>query len=229
MTRQGRRRSRRYDVLDVEGSFEIRIDVKVTNLSVAGMAIETRNTLIVGRQYAFRVLQAGLQVDVPGRVMWCVLGSTQRLGSEVEPVFRAGIQFEDVVSEQTLALQRLLEASAAFEPGTPLLGRFVASVAGTLDGDQQADFEVKKVSMSGMLVDTDWAPRKDEVVPFEASLGDVVVTGHGRIAYIERYEADDGTARCRLGLEFTILSDRSRAGLERYIAALIADGQEESA
>lgn len=226
MTRSGRRRSRRYDVLDVEGSFEVRIDAKVTNLSIVGMAIETRNTLIVGRQYSFRVAQGSLQVDVAGRVIWCVLGSTQRKGDELEPVFRAGIQFEDVLSEKTLALQKLIEASVVVDPGVPLVGRFGDAVEGLVDAEQDAGFEVKKISLSGMLCDTDWAPRRNEVVPFEACLGDIVVTGHGRVAYIERYQSNDGTTRYRLGVEFTLLSDRSKARLARYIANLMAEGRE---
>ena len=222
MKKTGRRRSPRFDVLDVEGSFEVRVDVKVTNLSVAGMAIETRNTLIVGRCYSFRVVQGERQVDVGGRVMWCVLDSRERRGDEFEPVFRAGVQFEEVHDQQTLALQRLIDSSAAFDPGTPLHGKFTTAIGGTLAVDEQVSFVVKKLSLSGMLIDTDWAPRKNEVVPFEAVLGEFVVAGHGRIAYIERYESGDGSARCRLGMEFTLLSDRSHARLEQYIAALMS-------
>lgn len=226
MRRTGRRRSRRFDVLDVEGSFVVRVDVKVINLSVAGMAIETHNTLIVGRCYEFRVVQGEQHIDVGGRVMWCVLDSNQRRGEELEPVFRAGVQFEEVHDEQTLTLQKLIESSAAFDPGSPLLGRFVAVLGGAIGIDEQAWFEVKKLSLSGMLVDTEWAPRRNEVIPFEATLGELVISGHGRVAYIERYTSDDGSVRYRLGIEFTILSDRSRALLERYIATLMSESHQ---
>jgi len=219
--RTGRRRNPRFDVLDVEGSFEVRVDVKVTNLSVAGMAIETHSTLIVGRGYAFRVAHGERNIDVSGRVMWCVL-EPPRSGAERAPVFRAGVQFEDVHGRQASALQELIDSSAAFDPGTPLQGRFVAVIGGTLDIGEQVSFVVRKLSLSGMLVDTEWTPRKNEVVPFEAALGGAVVAGHGRVAYIERYETGDGSARCRLGIEFTLLSDRSREELEAYIARLMA-------
>ena len=222
MRRTGRRRSRRFDVLDVEGSFVVRVEVKVINLSVVGMAIETRNTLIVGRRYQFRVVQGEQQIDVGGRVVWCVLDSNQRRGEELEPIFRAGVQFEDVHDAETIALQRLIDCSMAFDPGSPLLGRFVAALGGTIGVDEQASFEVCKLSMSGMLVDTDWAPRRNEVVPFEAHLGDSVFNGRGRVAYIERYQGDDGSIRYRLGIEFTMLSDRCRDLLDRHIAHLIA-------
>jgi hypothetical protein len=222
MGRSGRRRSRRFDVLDVEGSFVIRVDVRVINLSVAGMAIETHNTLIVGRRYEFRVVQGEQQIEVGGRVMWCALDSNQRRGEEVEPVFRAGIQFEEVHDAHTLALQKLIESSAAFDPGSPLLGRFAAVLGGAVGIAEQAWFEVRKLSLSGMLVDTEWAPRRNEVVPFEAHLGDSVFSGRGRVAYIERYESDDGSTRFRLGVEFTLMSDRCRDLLDHYIATLIA-------
>lgn len=227
MRRTGRRRSRRFDVLDVEGSFVLRVEVKVINLSVAGMAIVTHNTLIVGRRYEFRVVQGGQQIDVGGRVMWCVLDSNQRRGEDLEPVFRAGVQFEDVHDAQTLALQKLIESSAAFHPGSPLLGRFVAALGGTIGLDERASFEVRKLSLSGMLVDAECAPRRNEVVPFEAHLGDSVFSGRGRVAYIERYHGDDGSLRYRLGLEFTMMSDRCRDLLDQYIALLIAQSRRE--
>lgn len=222
MKRSGRRRNPRFDVLDVAGSFEVRVDVKVNNLSVAGMAIESRTTLIVGRSYAFRVAQGERRLDVNGRVMWCVLDSPRRRGGPPEPVFKAGVQFENVLDEQTLALQKLVDSTAAFDPGTPLQGRFVATLGGTMGIDEQVSFMVGKLSLSGMLVDTEWMPRKNEVVPFEAALGESVVTGHGRVAYIERYPTADGGARSRLGIEFTLLSDRSRAQIAAYIAKLMS-------
>lgn len=222
MTRSGRRRSRRFDVRDVEGSFVIRIDVKVTNLSLAGMAIETRNTLIVGRPYSFRVRQGERQVDVDGRVMWCVLARAEPRGQDQEPVFRAGIQFEDVHDATGAELQRLIEESALLDPGAQVIGRFVAAFGAAVDLDRQSPFEVKQLSLSGMLVDADWAPRRDEVVPFEVSLGPASFTGHGRAAFVQGYDAADGSRRYRLGLEFTLISDRARERLARYISALVA-------
>jgi hypothetical protein len=228
MERQSRRRHRRYDVDDVEGSFIVRIDVNVINLSVAGMAIETQNTLIVGRPYLFGIGEKGRQLEVTGRVMWCVLGKTRRSGGDFTPVFRAGIQFEDVLSEQTLDLQKLIESSAVLDPGTQIFGRFVSDVGGIIDIEAEASFEVKKISLSGMLIDTEWAPRKDEVIHFEAHLDQLDFSGHGRVAYIEGYKDSDGASRFRLGVEFSLLADKDREGLEDYLGELIAADQDEA-
>jgi hypothetical protein len=222
MDRSGRRREPRFDVADIDGSFVVQIDVKVTNLSLAGMAIETQNTLIVGRRYAFRIRQNDVELDVSGRVMWCVLDAAERVGDDVTPTFRAGIQFEDVLGAKVLQLQKLIEASAIFDAGNEVVGRFVAAFGGSIGIDEQTPFSVKKISLAGMLVDTDRTPRRHEVIPFEARLGDFIFTGHGRVAYIEPYEDDLGAERFRLGIEFTLVSDRARANLERYILALIA-------
>ncbi len=111
-----------------------------------------------------------------------------------------------------------------------MFGRFIASFGGAVDIDEQAPFEVKRISLSGMLVDTEWAPRRHEVIPFEAQLGDFRFTGHGRAAFIEAYDGDEGTQRFRLGLEFTLLSERARHRLEEYISCLIGvDAEEASA
>jgi hypothetical protein len=63
----------------------------------------------------------------------------------------------------------------------------------------------------------------------ETSLGTSIVSGRGRIAYIERHESSDGAERFHLGVEFTLLSDRSRDRLEGYIVTLIAMDEEETA
>jgi hypothetical protein len=222
MDRSSRRRFCRYDVKGVDGAFVVRIDVTVINLSAAGMAIETDNTLVVGRNYAFRIHQDGVNVDLNGRVMWCVLGKSRRASGDFAPVFRAGIQFEDVLSETTLKLQQLLEASAILDPTPQIFGRFVADVTGTIDVESQASFEVKKISLSGMLVDSNWKPRKGDVIPFEVSLGDETFSGHGRVAYIDAYHDRTDATRFRLGIEFTLLSDVARNLLEQYLSELIS-------
>ncbi len=221
MNRTTRRRNRRYDVNDIEGCFIVRIDVGVSNLSLAGMAIETRNTLIVGRTYPFRIRHENETVDINGRVMWCGLTGTMRFDDDVVPVFRAGIQFEDILDRDVLKLQKLIEQSGEFETGNAVHGRFVAQLDGTISEDEQAGFEVKKISLSGMLVDTDRAPRKDDVVPFEVHLESAELSGHGRIVHIDPYLHSSGEQRFRLGIEYTLLSDRSRSTLEQFIAQLV--------
>lgn len=216
-----RRRYRRYDVEGVDGNFVVRVDVNVINLSVAGMAIETKNTLIVGRPYSFVIGDENKSLEVEGRVMWCVLGKTERANGETAPVFRAGIQFKDVLSEGMFGVQNLIKSSAILVPDNRVFGRFTADLGGVIDPEKQAPFEVKRVSLSGMLIETDLSPRKDEVVPFEARLGDFRFTGHGRVAYIADYEDQLGNTRFNLGIEFALLSERSRIGLEAYLDSLI--------
>jgi hypothetical protein len=65
-----------------------------------------------------------------------------------------------------------------------------------------------------MLVDTERLPSMDEVFPFEAHLGESLVSGHGRVACVERYACNDGSAWFRAGVEFTQLSDRCRELLD---------------
>jgi hypothetical protein len=223
MDRSGRRRHRRFDVEDLKGSFVVRVEIAVTNLSVAGMAIDTRNTLVVGRRYTFRIMENGSPVDVSGTVMWCVLGSaTPAAGGDVIPTFRAGIRFEDVFDQQTLKLQRLIERSGVLDAGDQVSGRFRPDVPATVDVGSCGLFEVKKISRSGMLADSDWKPRPNELVPFEITLGDDLLTGHGRIAYIEGYEADDGGQRYHLGVEFDRLPAEASALLARFIGELVS-------
>jgi hypothetical protein len=65
-------------------------------------------------------------------------------------------------------------------------------------------------------------------VPFEVHIGDEELSGHGRVAYIDPYIDSSGDQRFRLGVEYTLLSDRARSALEELIAALVNEDTRQS-
>jgi hypothetical protein len=216
------RRSRRFEVLDVVGSLVVRAEVRVVDLSVAGMAVETTQPMTAGQLCVVAVARDGQRLDLSGRVVWCELDPDRGGGEGLDRVFRAGLRFEEVHGAQTVAIQRLIETSAAFDPGVPLPGRFVAFDGQTEGDGEGASFEVKRLSLSGMLVETGRALGRGEVVAFEARLDDALFGGRGLVARVEPSEVIGERSRFLVGLEFQTLSRRSQDILDHHVARLVA-------
>ena len=220
MTERNRRRSPRFDVDGVRGSFRFNLHVAVVNMSVTGMAVETLSRLNVGRQYHFKLSNGGLEVELPGTVAWCVLGKTRKdEGGNVHPVYRAGIHFKGMLTGNAHELLHLIEENMVVETQQRVFGRFALSSPDALHVDSREDFTVRKLSASGMLVELGFTPEKDAVLPIELELDGKRVAGSGRVAFVEPLDGGDGD-RCQVGLEFTELDDDGKQVLEGYIASM---------
>jgi len=226
MTSQERRRSPRFDVSGVQGTFQFTLDMTVVNLSVSGMAVETNHRLTVGRRYLFKVYDGGIQVSLPGTVAWCVLGRTKRdEGGSVRPVYRAGIQFDEVLTEQARTLLDLIEAKAVIEPQARLFGRFAVRSGDAIHVDAREEFLVRRLSASGMLVEAPFVPEVGTTVAIDMELGGKRLAGSGRAVYV-RPLADEGDEeeKAEIGLEFIELSPEGRRALESFISGRLAQG-----
>ncbi len=214
------RRHTRYEVEGIEGSFVFSLDVRVVNLSVSGMAVETSGRLNLGRSYSFKLRDGDAEVAIPGRVVWCVLGHTRRAaGGEVAPVYRAGVEFDNVLTDKAQVLVRLIEENAAVRLEKRVFGRFKLEAGEGVSVASQVDFTVRKLSLSGMLVETDFPVTKDSRFPLELRLEDEVVSAIGRVAYVEPQGQQKGREVAHLGFEFIELSKPARVALERFIAS----------
>jgi hypothetical protein len=83
------------------------------------------------------------------------------------------------------------------------------------------EFEVRKISRTGMLVETDLAAELDSEFEVEVALDGHSVSCRGRIAYlIERVSPGAGDPRFELGVEFVALGEPARRVLEEFITHL---------
>lgn len=219
MEEGNKRRFQRYEVEGMEGSFVFSLDVRVLNLSVAGMAVETSGRLNVGRRYEFKLHDGVHEITVPGRVAWCVLGRTRRSPhGDVTPVYKAGVQFDEILTDKAENLVRLIEDNAAVRLEKRVFGRFQVGEGGAAKLASEADFVVRKISLAGMLVESDFVLERDSLLTLEVRLSDETITASGRVAYVEPAGSREGHDVVQLGLEFVELGPDARSALERFIA-----------
>jgi len=217
-SRQGRsdRRYRRYDVVDVGGSLRFTLEVRIVDISAGGIQIETAAYLGVGRRYGFKLRVDDQEMVLDGRVAWCSLSGTRRLDEEEScPVFRAGIAFEGMLSEQGKALMQLVDEALILELEQRVFGRFRAPASGMVRTEGQSEFAVERLSLAGMLIASDVLLGIGTTFDAEVRLDDTVLQAHCCVAYAQP-PADDG-GRSRLGVEFLGLSDTQREALSRFI------------
>ncbi len=168
----------------VQGSLALRRKASVANLSMSGVALEFPRRLDPGRLHALRLLNVhGREIELGARVVWCHLTGAMR-DSPPDPTFRAGLEFEDVLTPEARKLQILLESRADMTFDQRVFGRF--SLAGDRDCEIETiyDFEVRTVSAGGMCLETEAQPEEGDIVPLEISLPAQIVRLEGRVTYV---------------------------------------------
>lgn len=227
---EDKRHHRRYDVegLGLRGSLRLSMEATVLNLSLDGMALETHSWLSVGREYRFTVLRGEETLTLPGEVMWCNLVRTTRDSrGETLPVYRAGVEFHDVLSDNARQVKDFIHDNAVVHlESTRLFGRFQMPENRT-DVKVEEDFLVRRVSFSGMLIETDFVPELEDCFRVELASEEGPLSLEVRVAYVQ--SPSDAEGRAEVGVEFLNLQDEDEALLARVIGRDPSEASDSSA
>ena len=187
-------------------------------MSLNGMSIETGNPLKVGREYSLDLDRDGMPIKLSGKVVWCTLVRTTRdERGDVLPIYRAGIHFEDVITGKAGRLLDFIHQNAIVSLEKRLFGRFRVETDQSADLGFEADFRVRQISVSGMLVETDIAPPVDTRCRMDISLGSLSFTTEVRVVRVQTIE--HAAPLFSLGVQFTRLEPDARDSLEAFIEA----------
>lgn len=213
-----KRRHKRYEVHDVRGSLLFRTQVKIQNISVSGLAIETTERLKLGRTYSIHLSNAHDTLDLSGTIRWCRLSRTQTgAGGESVSLYEAGLAFEEVFTDKARSLLQFLEQHVILPLHQRITGRFHVETMGPVDIESRYDFEVLKISLSGMLVKTQLEPAVGSSFGMELGLRGGFVPVSGRVAYVQR-AGSKGDPVSELGVEFIDVREDARNALHAFIA-----------
>jgi hypothetical protein len=215
-----KRRFRRYEVHDLYGSLLYRVEVKVLNLSVTGMAVEATQQLKLGRAHSVRLGRGEQTIELDATVQWCRLVGTRRMpNSETATVYLAGLTFDGIVSEKARRLMGFLEEHVVLALQKRIVGRFRPKEGAPVELEARVDFEVAKVSLSGMLLKTRVVPAVESAFDVELALAGVPFDSACRVAYSRRTGGTDTEPEAEVGVEFVHLADGNREALRQFIAS----------
>lgn len=217
---QNQRRHKRYDIEDVHGTLAYNLDARVLNISLTGMAIETESLLKVGEGYNLNIPRPEGQLRVQADVQWCHLVRTERTESgEVKPVYRAGVDFRSILDEKATQMLRFIEANVVVDLEKRLFGRFHLEEDRAVDLDRNEQFVVRKISLSGMMIETSFIPRQGTVYPIEVRFDSTTLETGVRIVHARKPEDEEGPVE--VGVEFVNLEADGRKKIETLIEALL--------
>jgi hypothetical protein len=217
------RRHPRYIVEDIHGNVLYTSEIEVLNISLDGAAIETARRLEVNREYTFRVNYKDISLSMKGHVVWALLTTRLKKDTQVPvPVYRAGVKFTDVLSEKAEALLKFIEENRGKKTTSRLGGiRFTIANAKNITIGLPRQYSVKKLSLSGMLVETEYPLSVDDQFDVELFLNGDAIAIVGRIAYCR--EIDAQRSHYDIGIEFVTLKDGDKELLQQFLGTLEED------
>jgi hypothetical protein len=215
------RKHKRYIVDGIQGNVFYPANLEVLNLSIDGAAIETTKWLDLNREYTLKIKYKDVVLNLRGRVVWAILTSQKKRGSDkVIPVYRAGVRFTDTLSEKTTMLINFIEENKIRTLEKRLVGvRFKIANTQNVQIDYPYEYEVKKMSLSGMLVETEYVLDINSNYDMELFLNENVLNILGRVAYCEKIDSND-VIKYNIGMEFVEMSDNDREILKEFLTTL---------
>lgn len=218
------RRYPRYEVAGLDGHLVVPIQIRVINLSLGGMALETNSYLQFGRAYRLKLRGDERTLSLTGTVAWCSLRQTTKTPQgEVLPVYRAGLRFEALSSERSQDLWELIRVHALVEIEDSVLGRFNVEVPADTRLGSRYGFSVRKLSLSGVLIETEFEPELDASFEVQIQLGRQLWGSLARVASIPRVGRKSENLPTQIGLEFRDLDPERLSQLRSFIDTRFRD------
>jgi Tfp pilus assembly protein PilZ len=224
---QPERKNKRYEIdsMGIESRMLLAKYVKILNMSVGGVAIQTDKRMTVGRQYTLRIESMGTVLKVKGVVVWSVLGeSIKDTGDNIIPIYTAGMQFIDDSPGKTDEIVAFIEAHR--RDTDKKLDLFSQSglrlhVRVCIKNPEKAVLDspegrVKNLGLGGMLMASDQSFEIGGKLPMEIVLSEhetVRVSGRVVLCTLMNNEKE----RYHVGIEFSDIASKDKKALKSFL------------
>ena len=214
-----RRSHKRYEVDNVEGEVTYTFEVKILNMSLEGMAIETNKMLNIDKNYSIKLYNNDKTIMIDGQVVWSRLQRTMKTeAGDIVPIYRSGIKFNKIFTKRANDIADFIETNRIMTLEKRILGRFRVS-NDRAHIDSPMDFIVKKISLSGMLIETFLPMKLNEKYDMSLKLDEKYkINFQGRVAHV--ISPENGTKTYKVGIEFKRLNTQDRENLRKYLLSL---------
>lgn len=222
-----RRKHKRYSVDNVQGTVVLKSDARVVNMSVAGMTLETNHGLRMGRPLSVTMGDSGRAMRLTGTIVRCQMVGTRVVGGgEVQPVFRAGLHLEGMLTDTAEEFLGFMRDHARIEVERRVFGRFKLYEGQSVTVESEQPFQVLTLSLSGMRVESNRAPQAGGRVELVLDLHGASVQARARVVAVESSPARENEPPTQwIDLEFAPLADGERIALEEFIQRELETGE----
>lgn len=215
------RRFKRFNVDGIHGNMIFSSDINIVNISIDGAAIQTTKRLNLDREYNLKIKYRDTLLNLRGIVVWSVLSHTEtKKGGEVVPVYKAGLRFTNVLNDQSQGLLRFIDENRTESIERRTIGvRFKIKKGEDALLDVPCDYHIKRMSLSGMLIETEHFLKIDSLHEMEMKVGDTLISVVGRIVNCVEVRTDTAM-QYDIGIEFIRMSDGDRIFLKEFLEGL---------
>ncbi len=215
------RKFKRYSVNGVAGKILFTSDLTILNISIDGMAIETSHRLFLDQEYVLKLKYDGSSLSLKGTVMWSNLSHSKTTAKgEVVPVYRAGIRFRNVLTDESSGVLKFIESKRVDFLEKRIIGlRFRVSQPDGAEIDLPCSCSIEKISQSGMLIESETRFEVGEFHDMALYLNSRDISVRGRIANSVETEGGD-IIRYRVGIEFTKMSETDMTALKQFLTEI---------
>ncbi len=219
--KEERRRNKRFIVNGIHGNVLFPSDMEILNISMDGAAIETTKRLDINREYTFKFKYKNAVLNLRGLVVWSILTYREKKGSkEIIPVYRGGIRFTDILNEKTNLLLKFIEENKIRTLEKRISGvRFKIAAPENIQLDYPYTYEVKKMSLSGMLIEIENPLDLNSHYDIELFINENVLKVESRVAHCTEIKSESG-AVYDIGIEFVKVSDNNKKLLKNFLITL---------
>ncbi|MCP3959191.1 MAG: PilZ domain-containing protein [bacterium] len=214
-----KRRHHRYDVKDVRANLMLPLEVRVLDMSLTGLRIESPIALSVGAKYNLTLRREYDVIQLQTDLQWCRLVRTEpdALG-EAAPVYEVGLDYQEVLSQKARELLGFLQHNVVIElERREAFGYFCKAGEEPTEAPHQ-EFVVKQLSFSGVLIETEPMPEVDTAYSLEMHLDRLVLEVDGKVIHAERVPHPTLDSVCEAGIAFENLSPEAQQALEEMVA-----------
>lgn len=229
---QNRRHHKRYevDVTEINGTMVLAKNVKIINISIGGVCLQTDKRLNIGSQYALRVEGKGKILTVKGSIVWVLIsGSSADSDGNIIPIYKTGMKFMDVSTEKMNEIVNFIEDHKRIADkqvdlhsthGSRLYVRIYIEDPEKAVLDYHESYKVKNLSVGGMLIESEYSLEIESKLPMEMILTeDLSIKFLGRITYCHLVKNKD-IKHYDIGVEFIEISESDKEILLEFIRLL---------
>ncbi len=226
----------RLDLLDINGKMSLAEKVEIDNISIGGVSLKADRRLNFGKEIMLKLGDKASSIDVRGVVVRSQLsGIEDRANGQQSMVYKVGMMFKD--GQSNTISEFLKSATQNREQEEPVAVERRLSIRFSITTPQEkllsfpAQFKVKTMSLTGMLIESEQALSIESAIPMTLSLNtDRDMHLVGRVVSCQMSDNKRQTAH-EIGVEFVNLTDKDRAFIQTlidYFSAITTDSETEA-
>src|SRR4030042_6291827 len=218
---QNRRQHKRYqvDVIEINGKIVLAKYVKILDICIGGVCLETEKRLNMGSEYTLKMGGRGKVLTVRGTVVWVLLReSTVDSHGDVIPVYEAGMKFVDVSNEKRNEIVNFIgdhkrdidKLVDLYAPsGRRLYVRICIEEPEKAVLNYHGSYKVKSLSLGGMLIESEHPLEIESKFPMEIK----TLTENSYIQFLGRVAScllikNKDIEHYDIGIEFIEMSEK---------------------